>query len=93
VAGTGDVAAWAVYVAALALRGVGWGPGLGRLVQYLRLVGHADCVGACGGMNRLTVVAYAHQWLEGNVDLRPSTRARYESSLRYYVLAQPLCGT
>jgi len=36
------------------------------------------------------VAAYAHQWLEGNVDLRPSTRARYESSLRYYVLAQPL---
>ena len=40
--------------------------------------------------NRLTVAAYARHWLDTNVDLRPSTRVRYESSLRYYVLAQPL---
>ena len=39
---------------------------------------------------RLTVAAYARHWLDTNADLRPSTRARYESSLRYYVLAQPL---
>lgn len=39
---------------------------------------------------RLTVAAYARHWLDMNADLRPSTRARYESSLRYYVLAQPL---
>jgi integrase len=40
--------------------------------------------------NRLTVAAYARHWLDLNADLRPSTRTRYESSLRYYVLAQPL---
>ncbi|HEY3408147.1 MAG TPA: hypothetical protein VGK53_08245, partial [Propionicimonas sp.] len=40
--------------------------------------------------NRTTVASYARQWLENNTDLRPSTRARYESSLRYYILAEPL---
>jgi len=39
---------------------------------------------------RLTVAAYARHWLDTNADLRPSTRTRYESSLRYYLLAQPL---
>lgn len=39
---------------------------------------------------RLTVAAFARQWLDGNTDLRPSTRARYETSLRYYILAEPL---
>lgn len=40
--------------------------------------------------NRTTVESYARRWLENNTELRPSTRARYESSLRYYILAQPL---
>ena len=39
---------------------------------------------------RLTVAAYARHWLDTNADLRLSTRTRYESSLRYYLLAQPL---
>ena len=40
--------------------------------------------------NRTTVESYARQWLENNTELRPSTRARYESSLRYYILAEQL---
>lgn len=40
--------------------------------------------------NRTTVASYARQWLESNGDLRPSTRSRYDSSLRYYILAEPL---
>lgn len=40
--------------------------------------------------NRTTVESYARQWLDNNTELRPSTRTRYESSLRYYILAQPL---
>lgn len=40
--------------------------------------------------NRMTIADYARQWLEANTELRPSTRARYETSLRYYILAQPI---
>lgn len=39
---------------------------------------------------RLTIANYAWQWLESNTDLRPSSRSRYETSLRYYILAQPV---
>ena len=41
---------------------------------------------------RTTVGSYARQWLDSNTDLRPSSRARYESSLRYYILAEPLAS-
>lgn len=40
--------------------------------------------------NRMTIADYARQWLEANTELRPSTRSRYETSLRYYILAQPI---
>ena len=39
---------------------------------------------------KTTVESYARQWLENNTERRPSTRTRYESSLRYYILAEPL---
>jgi len=40
--------------------------------------------------NRMTIATWARQWLDANTELRPSTRARYETSLRYYILAQPI---
>lgn len=39
---------------------------------------------------RMTLGNYARQWMESNTDLRPTSRSRYESSLRYYILAQPV---
>lgn len=39
---------------------------------------------------RMNVANYAWHWLESNTDLRPSSRSRYQTSLRYYILAQPL---
>ncbi len=38
---------------------------------------------------RPTVVAYARQWLD-LADIRPTTRARYEASLRIYICGEPL---
>jgi integrase len=39
--------------------------------------------------NRPTVVAYARQWL-ATAELRPTTRSRYEASLRLYICGEPL---
>ena len=38
---------------------------------------------------RPTVVAYARQWLD-LADIRPTTRARYDASLRIYICGEPL---
>lgn len=39
--------------------------------------------------SRVTVLEYARQWLEF-ADIRPTTRARYEASLRIYICGEPL---
>ena len=39
--------------------------------------------------SRPTVVAYARQWL-ATAELRPTTRSRYEASLRLYICGEPL---
>ncbi len=56
--------------------------------RYLTGVEHSVIVGAYvdPGRSRVTVGAWAQQWLDGQVQLKASTRYRYESLLRCQVL-------